>query len=185
MISDHRLTIQQSWSWNCMERNVKTRVVLFYDRPYQLSSDFSLSVGLFTTVSSPCLIPAVLLSTAISQPREQEPQDGKRQAAFSLHPELTRESLMNWLLKAERVRESHEHKKCIKQISLFRRPAGVGRWWRGLWQTSVSSALFRLQGVKACECSFTVWKLSFCILVHLFLLNRTEIKRRIQSNTAM
>lgn len=41
-------------------------------------------------VSSPCPNPAVLLSTAISQPREQEPQDVKRQAAFSLLPELTR-----------------------------------------------------------------------------------------------
>jgi hypothetical protein len=111
-----------------MERNVKTLVVLFYDQPYQLSSDFSLSVDLFTAVSSPCPIPAVLLSTAISQPREQEPQDGNRQAAFSLRSELTREALMNWLLKAERERESHKHKTCIKQISLFRRPAGVGRW---------------------------------------------------------
>ena len=136
MISDHHLTIQESWSWNCLKRNVKTRVVLFYDQPYQLSSDFSLSVDLFTAVSSPCPIPAVLLPTAISQPREQEPQDGKRQAAFSLQPELTGESLMNWLLKAERVRESHEHKKCIKQISLFRRTAGAGWEWRSLWQLS-------------------------------------------------
>jgi len=111
-----------------MKRNVRTRVVFLYDQSYRLSSDFSLSVDLFTAASSPCPIPAVLLSTAISQPREQEPQEGKRQGTFSLQPELTRESLMNWLLKAERVRESHGHKKCIKQISLFRRPAGVGRW---------------------------------------------------------
>jgi hypothetical protein len=80
--------------------------VLFYDQPYQLSSDFSLSVDLFTAVSSPSPIPAVLLSTAISQPREQEPQDGKRQAAFSLHPRTDKrvaDELASESRKSERV----------------------------------------------------------------------------------
>jgi hypothetical protein len=96
---------------------------------------------------------------------------------------------MNCLLKAERVRESHKHKKCIKQISLFRRHAGVGWWWRSLWQPS--NCQFNFFSVcRVLKHVRLVLQFQSCLFIYSdssFLLNCTEIhtKYTIKYNNVM